>query len=845
MAIPGRGTWAMKCPKCQTENLETSLFCAGCGGKLDAARELSLFQTETLQTPLNELTTGSTFAGRYQIIEELGKGGMGKVYRGLDKKLNEEVALKLIRPDVASDKEMIERFHNELKLARKIAHRNVGKMYELMEDAGTHFITMEYIPGQDLKGLIRQMGRLTTVKAISIAKQVCEGLEEAHRLGVVHRDLKPGNILIDKEGNARIMDFGIARSIHGRGITGAGVMIGTPEYMSPEQVEGKEVDQRSDIYSLGIILYEMVTGRVPFEADTPFSIGVKHKSEVPRDPQQLNAQIPEDFGRLILKCLEKDRAKRYQSPLDLRVDLEKVEQGLPTMEFVTPKRKPSASREISVSFGLKKALLPILGLAFLVIAAVVVWKILPGREGAPAASAKKSIAVLPFEDLSQGKNNESFCDGISDTLINALTNIEGLWVPARTSAFFFKGKTQDIREIGQKLGVENVLEGSVQVAGDNLRVTARISHIKDGRQIWSEIYNRKMADIFAIQDDIAKAIVTALKVRLLGEKGAPLIKNYTENLEAYRLYLIGRDLWNKRDEANLINSIDYFEKATDIDPNYALAYAGLGDAYQILGNNGFWLPEKAFPKARAAAMKALEIDDKLAEAHTSLAGIMRDYDWDFVNAEKKFKLAIELNPGYATSHQWYAELLSHLSRHEESIKEIKIARNLDPLSPRISASVGFFLIFVRRYDEALGELNKALEVEPNHFLTHELLGWVYEAMAKYEDAVKCYLKAIELSGGSKDPEAELASCYAIMGKRQEAQKILDNLIDYSKGNFISGVDLAFICAALGEKDQAFEWLEKAFRERDPYLLNLNNYYKLDPLRSDARFTDLLKRIGLK
>ena len=297
---------AVKCAKCQLENPETSLFCAGCGAKLDAAKDLSLFQTETLQTPLKELTTGSTFAGRYQIIEELGKGGMGKVYRVLDKKLNEEVALKLIRPEVSSDKQTIERFNNELKLARKIAHRNVGKMYELMEDAGTHFITMEYVPGQDLRGLIRQMGRLTTGKAVSIAGQICEGLEEAHRLGVVHRDLKPGNILIDRDGNAKIMDFGIARSLSGKGITGAGVMIGTPEYMSPEQVEGKEVDERSDIYSLGIVLYEMVTGRAPFEGDTPLSIAHKHKYESPVDPKKINPQVPEDVSRLILRCLEMD-----------------------------------------------------------------------------------------------------------------------------------------------------------------------------------------------------------------------------------------------------------------------------------------------------------------------------------------------------------------------------------------------------------------------------------------------------------------------------------------------------------------------------------------------------------
>ena len=472
---------AVKCPKCNSDNTDTAKFCSECATPLQPSKDIGV--TKTLETPVGEFTRGTLFAERYEIIEELGRGGMGNVYRVEDTKTKEEIALKLIKPEIASDEKTIDRFRNELTTARKIRHKNVCGMYDLGEHKGTYFITMEFVPGEDLKSFIRRSKRLSIPSAISIAQQVCEGLEEANRLGVVHRDLKPSNIMIDKEGNARIMDFGIAWSIKTKGITGAGVMIGTPEYMSPEQVEGKEVDQRSDIYSLGVILYEMVTGRVPFEGDTALSVAMKHKSEIPKNPKELNAQISEDLSRVVLKCMEKDKKKRYRNTEGLLSELEKI--------------KSPIAESITVSE----------------------WK--------------NSIAVLPFTNISADPEQEYFCDGISEELINSLTQISDLRIVARTSAFSFKGKDVDIEEIGRKLKVDKVLEGSVRKAGNRLRITAQLINVSDGYHLWSERYDREMEDVFVIQDEITLAIVDKLKIKLLGKEKQGLAKRHTDNQEAY------------------------------------------------------------------------------------------------------------------------------------------------------------------------------------------------------------------------------------------------------------------------------------------------------------------------
>lgn len=833
----------IECPKCNFDNPDDTVYCGKCASPLPSSKEIPV--TETLETPTEELTTGSTFAGRYKIIEELGKGGMGKVYKVLDKEVNAKIALKLIKPEIAADKKTIERFKNELKTARDISHKNICRMYDLNKEEGSYYITMEYVEGQDLKSLIRQTGQLAMPTTISIAKQVCEGLSEAHKLGTVHRDLKPSNIMIDKEGSARIMDFGIARSLSAKGITGAGVMIGTPEYMSPEQAEVKEVDQRSDVYSLGIILYEMVTGRVPFEGETPLSIAMKHKGEMPKDPRELNAQIPEDLSQVILRCMEKDKKKRYQSAGEVRSELNGIEQGIPTTEREIPKRKPITSREITVQFSIKKLFIPALVVVALVIAAVVIWQLLPQKEVAPIPSDKPSIAVLPFEDFSQKKDQEYFCDGLADSIINALTNVRELRVPARSSAFFFKGKPRDIQEIGKSLNVETVLEGSVQKAGNRLRITAQLINVEDESLIWSQQYNRELHDIFAVQDEITMAIVNNLRLKLIGTEEAKLKKRYTENIEAFDHYSRGIFYWNKRTSNSLNKAIRHFEHATEKDPNYALAYVGLANCYNLLSYYSDVSPNESYPKAKEAVMRALVIDENLAESYNSLAYIKIRYDWDWEGAEKEFKRAISLNPNYATAHFWYSELLQTASRFDEAYDEAKRALELDPISPIINTNLAHIYSKARQYDKAIEQLRKTLEMAPDFVYAHQVLGWNYLYKQKHDEAIVEFKKTVELSGPSTVLLGAMGYAYALAGEQDKAIEILKDLEKRSKKRYIRPTTMIFLYIALGKMDKAFEWLNKAYEQRFELLIYLKVNIEYDPLRKDPRFKEMLRKVGLE
>ena len=757
--------------------------------------------TKTLKTPVSELTRGTLFADRYEIIEELGTGGMGKVYRVEDTKAKEEIALKLIKPEIASDEKTIERFRNELTTARKIRHKNICGMYDLGEEKGSYYITMEYIPGEDLDSFIRRSKKLSVETTVSIGIQLCEGLEEAHKLGIVHRDLKPSNIMIDKEGNARIMDFGIARSLERERITGAGVMIGTPGYMSPEQAEGKDVDHRSDIYSLGLIFYEMATGQVP---------------------KVLNAQIPDDLSRIIRKCLERDKEKRYQSIEELYAELVNIQKSIPK----TSTEKPRAP-------GLKKFLIPTLVITILAIMAIIIWKFFPRDESISTPSEITSIAILPFDDLSPKKDQEYLCDGLTETLINALSKIKSLHVPARASSFLFKDREKDYQEIGKMLNVEAILEGSVQKSEDRLRITTRLIDASNESLIWSEQYDREFGDIFEIQDDISLAIVDKLKIKLVEEEKADLAKRYTESVEAYQLYLRAKHLRYREISRDYHRAKNYYEQAIAHDPDFAAAYAGLAEINMLLGMRGYMPRNEADVNAKAFAQKALDIDPNSSEAHSSMALILEVFDWDWEDAERNFLYAIELNPNNFGAHYELGLLHIRTKRLKKAEKELLRALEQDPLS------YGPLVGLVRVY-EITGQKEKAQKY-------NERINEIRASDTVDEDPIESLKIDIAERGRLPYLLGRLGANYALSGNVDEARKLAVELEAMFETSQISNIAsaLSWIMNCLGEREKSLEWLNKSIERRDTAVIELNILPWFDGLRDYPRFKKLLQEIGLE
>ena len=828
-------TVTLKCPECDTENPSDSRFCKNCATPLPHVEEEALSRTETLEIPTEKMKRGHIFAGRYEIIEELGKGGMGRVYRVEDTKIREEIALKFIKPEIAADKKTIERFRSELKIARKIRHKNVCGMYDLGEERGAHYITMEYVPGEDLRSFMKRSKQLSILTGVSLAKQICEGLAEAHRLGVVHRDLKPQNIMIDREGNAHIMDFGIARMMSTAELTEAGAIIGTPHYMSPEQVDGEVTDQRADLYSLGVMIYEMVTGLVPFQGDSAMTVALKHKTEIPTNPRDHNAQIPERLSQLILKCMEKDKNKRYQNAEDVFSSLLDIEKEITEETKIAPEKKP-------------------------------VVRISEERE------YRQSIAVLPFKDMSPQKDQDYFCEGLAEELINSLTQVQDLKVAARSSSFSFKGKDEDIREIGRILNVGTVLEGSVQKSGNRLRITAQLINVSDGYHLWSERFDRTMDDIFAIQDEISMAVVDKLKGELLEADKEKVTKRHTVNKDAYNLYLKGRYFWNRRYQGDMIKAVDFYQRAIDKDPDYALPYVGIADVFNILGQWAYIRPVDAYTRSKAMLQKAMEIDSSLSELYSSLAFMTQGYEWDFPAARNYLLRSIELNPQNAFAHAWYAEMLSTAGRREEALVEVKKAIECDPLFSLIHSLLGVVLSVTGESEAGREQIDKAISMDPDQPMPYLFQGMMLLMKPSFPQRAIEYLKK-PAGSGMTFAYGWMGAAYAMAGKKDEALKILEELnrierqryippfkklgvylkpglkhFRFMKKKYVAPLAKGLVYLALNMQDEALEWLEKSEKERDyffPAVINVIDRFDfawIEEIKALPRFKTLQSKV---
>jgi len=796
----------MKCPKCDFENPDDTRFCGRCGTQFPSSEEISVSGTKTFQAPRKELTVGGTFAGRYQVIEELGKGGMGRVYKVFDKEIKEKVALKLLNPEIASDSQTIERFRNELKLARKISHRNVCRMFDLSKEEGTHFITMEYVSGENLKSSIRRVGPLSAGKAIFIAGQICEGLSEAHGLGVVHRDLKPQNIMIDRDGNARIMDFGIARSLKAKGITDAGVMIGTPEYMSVEQVEGKKVDRRSDIYSLGVILYEMVTGRVPFEGDTPLTIAVKHKSEAAPDPRKINAQVPEDLSRVILRCMEKDKENRYQGADELLSELGKIEKGIPTTERVLPKTRPSTSKEITVTFSLRKLLIPALIVVAVVAAAVTIISLVGEKGVISPPAGKSSLAIMYFDNLADPEDAERLGKIVTNLLITDLSESQYLEVVSSQRLYDIlkllgkEGTTKVDRDVASqvatKAGAKWMLMGSILQVDPELVLTSQLVNVETGAVAASQrVTGAAGESVFSMVDELAVEIKNDLTLPAAAqtEPDRPVADVTTHSAEAYRHYLEGEDYFLKLYWAEAAES---YKRALEFDSTFAMAYyrlsrvGGSSDqknmiAKAVLYSDKVSQKEKHYIRSREAQLSgnhslAIEELQKITERYPQekeaflAQGVIY---WGPLGEPEKaiplFTKAIEIDPLYKFAYNMLAYAYDDIGNFEKSIWAINQYISLAPDEANPYDTRGEIYAFNGKIEEAIESFREAEKRKPGFSLDD--LGHMHLFKREYARAESCY-KALA-SSSDKIARSEGRTCLALVplyqGRLDEALRVLD------------------------------------------------------------------------
>jgi serine/threonine protein kinase/TolB-like protein/tetratricopeptide (TPR) repeat protein len=848
-----------------------------------------------------ESFTGTTL-GPYKILEELGAGGMGVVYRALDTKLGRTVALKLLPPDYTRDADRLRRFEREAKHASSLNHPNILTIFEIGSEGGTYFIVTELIEGETLRQLLTR-GPLPVVEALGVAAQVADALDVAHEALIVHRDIKPENIMIRRrDAYVKVLDFGLAKLMEespaGAAAGGAeaaakqerteaGVMLGTPSYMSPEQARALAVDARTDIWSLGVTLYEMVAGRRPFGGGTASDVMASILQKDPPPLSHPSGEPPAELGRIVTKALAKDRDERYSTTKEFLADLNRLKRRLDfeaeaerpaapaSGSTVTPARgadavSHGATREGGTSTagaqratssaeyiveeikrhkrGAQVALAGLSAAAAVLVAYFAFGGYFAGgggaggdRAGVHSAADIHSIAVLPFANTTGDPNTDYLSDGISESLINSLSQLGGVKVIARSSSFRYKGKDADPREVAKALGVRAILIGRVLRRGEELHISAELVDTRDGTQMWGEQYNRRAEDLLGVQSEIAGMIADKLHLRLTAGEQRRLVKRETVRPQTYELLLKGRFYANSGGTENWKRAVEYFNQAIAVDPTYALAHAELSRTYVNLVGGSSLDPVVGMPRAEAAALRALELDESLPDAHLALANIKMNA-WDWAAAERGYRRAIELSPNYAKAHSAYSSYLSLMGRREQAIAEIKHARELDPLSVIASAYLGFTLLYARQYDEAIEALKETMELDRDFPIAHYVLGQAYVAKGMYAESVAAYREAARLGENSPSLQIYLGHAYAKAGERKKAQAILKRL--EGGGEYVSPGELAILYAALGERERAFASLERAYAAHDLQLQYLGTDPAFDNLRSDPRFADLLRRIGL-
>ncbi len=778
------------------------------------------------------VVTGSTIS-HYKILSELGRGGMGVVYKAEDTKLKRSVALKFLRSDVLEDEEHKARFLREAQAAAALDHPNICTVYEIDEVDGQTFLSMAYLEGETVKEKIKSRP-LKLEEALDIAIQTGQGLQAAHEKGIVHRDIKSANLMVTPQGQVKIMDFGLAQLAERSQLTKTATILGTPAYMSPEQARRQRTDRRTDIWSLGVVIYEMVTGRLPFEGERDQAVLYAITTEEPEPITGLRVGVPVELDRIVGKALAKKPEERYQHVEEMIVDLRALgKHGSIGAGRPSPGRARASRRKSAYVYG---------GIAALILTLVIA---MAAFLASPGEETIDSLAVLPFVNASGDPEVDYLSDGIAESIINSLSPLPDLKVMSFSSVTSFRGEKADPGEAGRALDVKAVLMGRVAQRGNSLFISAELVDARDNSQIWGAQYNRRPDDIFAIQEEIGREISEKLRLRLTGEQKAGLAKQYTESAEAYQDYLRGRFFWNKRTADDLRTAVDYFQRAVAKDPTFALGYAGLAQSYGLLYNYGGGAASEGFPQAEQAALKALQIDASLAEGHMALAQVKATYHWEWAAAERGFQAALELNPGNVTAHHWYAVYLVGQGRFEEALIEMKRARNLDPLSLIVNTFTGHVLYCWRRYDEAIDQFQETLKLDPDFGIAQVTLGLAYIQKSKYDEAVTVLQRSRDLWGENPRVISTLGCAHALSGNRVAAEQILEDLKRASQDDAFPAVSMATIYLGLGERDLALEWLEKAVEQPGEYQIWFAANPLFDPLRSDPRFDDLLERMNLE